>query len=119
MIRPSDVPIEDGGFLTDYLGNFEAEVTAALLVRYHQAKGLPEWVPVTCRQLAEFLKGDELVRGWARNPLWRPLAIHLVALEYVDGWEDSDAPGVVTPKLLEHLAERGAWKRDREGGGRS
>jgi hypothetical protein len=117
MIRPSDVRLEEGGFLTDYLGKAEAEFAMAVVVRWHLANGHTEWTPVSRAELANFIGEDELVREWVRNPFWRPSPGLLVERGYITGWTRDDvyAPGTLTPKALEHLAERGAWERERGG----
>jgi len=91
--------------MTATLGHCETEATAALVIRYHQARGLNDWTPVTPRQLAELFDApDPLVAEWARNPFWRPDPPSvLVAGGWVTGWSNFDDPGTVTPKFIEAM----------------
>jgi len=110
LIRPGEVAIHEIGCLTDTLGKTEIECAAAVLVRYHVARGLVEWTPVTLRELGEYLMTDDVVRRWATNPFWRPDPYGLAAGGWVKGWETPDAPGEVTSDFLFAVANPGSWR---------
>ena len=112
-LKPQDVQLLDvGSVRPDTLHKAEAEFAAAVLVRYHQAKELTEWTPVTRTELADFLGTDPEAEKWARNPFWRPSPRLLVERGYVVGWSQPDEPGIVTEKFLRHLGEPGLWRKE-------
>ena len=116
-LRPSDVPhsaLGGLGIITGTLGRAEAEAAAAILVRWHHAKGHTDWTPVSRAELAAWLGTDHVVRDWARNPFWRPAPWELVAGGYVVGWGTVDEPGTVTPKFIEALGRSPMMAREGE-----
>jgi hypothetical protein len=113
-VKPQDVMVPEIGIMTATLGKAEAEMVAALLVRYHHAKGLTEWTPITRRELADFLAADDMAKGWAKDPFWRPAPWLLVERGFIVGWSNADDPGTVTPKFLEAIAKNGLWIRNSE-----
>lgn len=108
-VLPHLIFIQPGGCLIATLGKSELEFAAALIIRWHQARGLEQWTPVSRAQIVELFDApDPLVAEWARNPFWRPDPHGLVAGGWVEGWKDADDPGTVTPKFLEAVRR---WMR--------
>lgn len=108
-MKPADVRVEPWGVVVDAFGKSEVEAAAALIIRYHVAKGLEDWTDFTRRQIGDFLLEDDVARKWAQNPIWRPYPYGLVERGLVEGWETADAPGRFTEKALHHLEHRGTW----------
>jgi len=100
------------GIMIGTLGRAATEMAAAILVHFHHVKGLAEWTPVSRREIADALFGDDepdpKVLEWAANPFWRPDPMALVKDGFVEGWTEVDDPGRVTEKFLQAM-ER--WRR--------
>ncbi len=133
VIKPAQVMISPLGFLTGMLGKVELEAAAALVVWYHQWKGLGDWTPVSRKQVAELLEGVQSqiwqnplwrpdpykvqIQRWA-HPFWRPDFYTLSQQGWLDGWvlengEASDPAivGMLTPKFFEALERAQAHLR--------
>jgi hypothetical protein len=116
-VKPAEVFIHEIGCLTDTMGKSELEFAAALIVRWHIVNGHEEWVPFSRMQIVELLrpdKPDPVAAEWASNPFWRPDPHGLMAQGYVSGWETPTAPGTVTEKFLNAVANPGSWKAARK-----
>lgn len=105
--KPADLPLEPMGTFIDTLGSAETEMCAALIVRWHQAVGHADWVPVSRAELGEFLLTDPVIAAWAKNPFWHPVPFRFAAEGFIDGWStDPNTKGTLTPKFFEKLQKR-------------
>ena len=118
MLKPNEIRITDFGTLLDTFGKAELEAVGALIVRWHQVHQLAEWTPVSRADIATLFESDDLARGWARNPFWRPDHYAFNEGRYIDGWcEVPEAKGELTQKFHEAIERRA--QKDRERGQRA
>jgi hypothetical protein len=57
-VKPSEVPIDAMGCITDTLGRVEHEFVAALIVRWHQLHSPDEWKSISREDVATLFGTD-------------------------------------------------------------
>jgi len=107
ILSPADVGMPPTGMLTATLGHSELEAAACCLVRFHQARQLSDWTPISVGDFLTFMETDDVIKSWARNPFWRPDFFALADAGWVEGWTfdgDKDARmaevGTLAPKFI-------------------
>lgn len=113
-VKPLQILTHEIGVLTDTLGKVETEAVAALIVRWHVVNNHAEWMPVSRRDIADLLPVDDIAKGWARNPFWKPSPYDFCNQGFIEGWNDGpDAKDTLTAKFHEALSVRAAKDRER------
>ena len=111
MAEPRLISIEPVGILLGTLGNANLEMAAAVLVLYYHENDLDEWSSILAADFFDWIKTSEKVRGWMKNPVWRPNFVGLMDDGWIEGWttdEDKEkrmaAVGTMTPKFIEAVS---------------
>jgi hypothetical protein len=104
-LLPRDVEVGPLCILTGTLGRVELETVAACIVLYHRKVSPDAWIPVTRRQIGEFLPTCEAIKRIIGNPFWRLDLSGFIRGEWISGWElpgleHADDFGVLTPKFF-------------------
>jgi len=113
-IRPSDFIISDNPItqaLIGTLGRAELEFCAALIIRWHHARGAQDWEAVSREDIAKLFGSDPIAGAWARCPFFRPDPFAFARGGFITEWLDGDASskGELTPKFFEAVSRE--WER--------
>lgn len=106
---PSEVSVNELCICTGTLGRVELETVAACIVLYHWEHSPSLWIPVTRRQIAEWIPTSSALAKVVSNPFWKVDIQGFIEQGFIDGWsrggvEGADDPGTVTIKFLEMVS---------------
>lgn len=110
-ITPRQSRVSDTGICTGTLGKVELETVAACIVLYHWEHSPDEWIPITRRQIADWIPTSSAIAKVCTNPFWKLDISGFIDQGFIEGWGRSggvgaDDYGTLTPKFLEALARQ-------------
>jgi len=108
MITPRQVIVSESCICVGTLGRLELEAVAACIVLYHWEHSPDEWVPITRRQIADWIPTSSYFDRVMSNPFWKIDIAGFCKDGFIDGWnvqgqEGADLFGTLTPKFFEAL----------------
>jgi hypothetical protein len=108
MITPRQVIVSESCVCTGSLGKAELEAAAACIVLYHWEHSPDEWIPITRRQIADWIPRSALLARAIVNPYWKPDIVGFCEGGYIEGWDvkgpaGADIPGTLTQKFFDAL----------------
>jgi hypothetical protein len=106
---PRDVLVSGTCICQATLGRFELEAVAACIVLYHWEHSPDRWVPITRRQIADWIPTSSALARVMGNPFWQIDIAGFCDQGFIEGWEQcgiegADTPGMVTLKFLEMVS---------------
>lgn len=106
---PRDVVVSPFVTLVGTLGRLELETVAACVVLFLKEVSPDAWIPITRRQIAEWLPTSKDVERVINNPFWRLDITGFIEGEWIAGWEKpgrehADDFGSLTPKFFAAIA---------------
>lgn len=111
MITPRQARVSETCVCIGTLGRLELEAVAACIVLYHWEHSPDEWIPITRRQIADWIPSSAHLSKVMSNPFWTIDITGFCNEGFIEGWdvqgpEGADLPGTLTPKFFEALARQ-------------
>jgi len=106
---PRLVRVNELCICTATLGRVELETVAACIVLYHWEHSPDRWIPMTRRQIADWIPTSSALAKVMNNPFWKIDLPGFCDGGFIEGWdqkgpEGADTPGIVTLKFLEMVS---------------
>lgn len=116
MITPREVRVSSLCICSGTLGRVELETVAACITLYHWEHSPDEWIPISRRQIADWIPTSALLNRAAQNPFWQVDIAGFIDAGYIEGWNtgdevELDSLGVLTQKFFGAISQQPTPKR--------
>lgn len=108
MIIPREVAISETCLCVGTLGRVELEAVAAVIVAYHWEHSPDAWMPISRRQIADWIPTSSILARAVVNQFWKTDIVGFIEGGFIEGWnvggkEGVDDLGTLTQKFFDAL----------------